>query len=135
MKGKWAKGILDSKVAKIGYLDEAVVRGQITPSHIYKYDCQQTQKRPLFGTFSKSSSRANFSPKYRGPTKELDQEKISKHYKKERSFCFKKTEHKRFTEISAKLKSFVPGVGSYTDVDKGLSKLSPKPRALRRGRR
>ena len=56
------------------------------------------------------------------------------HRNNNKSFSFKKAEHKRFTELSAKLKSFVPGVGSYKKLEKEKI-LSPKPRALRRSRR
>ena len=89
-------------------------------------------KRQLYGNFSKASSRKSFfkTKSYGKNSKDLDLGKIHNN----KSFSFKKAEHKRFTELSAKLKSFVPGVGSYKKLEKEKI-LSPKPRALRRSRR
>lgn len=53
------KGIMDAKGPKVGYLDDAVVQGQISPNISANHESRLTQKRLLFGSFSKGVRRTS----------------------------------------------------------------------------
>mmetsp|Transcript_32832 Transcript_32832/g.29128 ORF Transcript_32832/g.29128 Transcript_32832/m.29128 type:complete len:302 (+) Transcript_32832:28-933(+) len=57
------KGIMDSKGRRMGYIDDAVVKGQMSPSTNYKTDCQLTKKRLIYGNFSKDVGRKSSQKK------------------------------------------------------------------------
>lgn len=49
-------------------------------------------------------------------------------------YLFKKSKFNNYVDQIVKAKSYVPGIGKYKDVEKGLNILSTPPTSLRRVR-
>ncbi|CAI2372784.1 unnamed protein product [Moneuplotes crassus] len=127
-------GIMHSKVQRMGYIDEAVVRGQQSPASIYKKDSRHTKKRQLYGNFSKGAKReSEFKIKKAksGPDDYNYAEAFNKTQGKSRH-CFFSKEKQPVKAGSSKFS--VPGVGSYLKAESGFERLSPKPLSIRKRR-
>lgn len=56
---KRSRGLMEAKGSRVGYIEDAIAHGQMSPSHQYKRDSNLTQARPLYGNFSKGSKRGS----------------------------------------------------------------------------
>lgn len=72
------KGIMDSKGSKFGYIDDAIAKGYQSPAHIYKAESKLTQKRSIFGSFSKGGRKPLFK---KGKSKGGEYKHVESFYK------------------------------------------------------
>ena len=49
-------------------------------------------------------------------------------------FAFTKSKFTNYVDIHVKSKSYIPGIGKYKDIEKGLDYLSKPPTSLRKNR-